>query len=122
MAVSKKFLEAVSTDEALKAKVEQAALEALGEFLKSKGLEAEAAKVTEEAMTKAAEAHGFKAEEMEEVSTNELEAVAGGWCACSFGGTGTGNGKKCLCLMGGRGEAYDGHSCICPNDGLGLDD
>ena len=88
MTVNKKFLEAVSKDEALKSELEQATLEALGEFLKSKGLEAEAGKVAEAAIEKVAEAHGFKADEMEEVSTDELEAVAGGICFCAVGGGG----------------------------------
>ena len=80
MSLNKNFLEAVSKDEALKSELEQATLAALGEFLKSKGLEAEAGKVAEAAIEKVAEAHGFKADEMEEVSTDELEAVAGGIC------------------------------------------
>ena len=85
MAVSKKFLEAVSKDKALNAEVDKATLEALGAFLKEKGLEDEAAKAAEAAMEKIAEAHGFKAEAMEAVSADELEAVAGGGCVCCFG-------------------------------------
>ena len=93
MTVNKKFLEAVSKDEALKSELEQATLEALGEFLKSKGLEEEAGKIAEAAMEKVAEAHGFKADEMTELSEDELEAVAGGVCACPVAG-----GKRALVL------------------------
>lgn len=54
MTVNKKFLEAVSKDEALKAEVEHAAVEALSEFMKARGLEEEAAKITEAALEKVA--------------------------------------------------------------------
>lgn len=39
MAISKEFLEAVSKDQDLRAEVDEAGYEALGEFLKAKGLE-----------------------------------------------------------------------------------
>ncbi len=122
MTVSKKFLEAASKDSALKAELEQATLEALGEFLKSKGLEAEAGKIADAAMTKVAEAHGFKADEMEELSEDELKAVAGGKCACPVVGGGTGTGKQCGCVLGGKGHNNSGQGCVCFVGGGGIDD
>ncbi len=105
--VSKKFLEAVSNDSALKAELEHATLAALGEFLKSKGLDEEAGKIAEAAMTKVAEAHGFMADEMEALSDDKLKAVAGGVCACPFAGGGTGNGRQCGCFFYGKGKGYE---------------
>ena len=122
MTVNKKFLEAVSKDSALKSELEHATLEALGEFLKSKGLEAEAGKVAEAAMEKVADAHGFKADEMIELSEDELEAVAGGVCVCVVGGGGTGTGKECACVVGGFGRNNSGKKCACAFEGCGGDD
>ena len=122
MKVNKKFLEAASKDSALKAELEHATLEALGEFLKSKGLEEEAGKVAEAAMEKVAEAHGFKADEMIELSDDELEAVAGGVCHCPAVGGGTGTGKQCACVIIGTGENYSGENCDCAGGGYGEDD
>lgn len=147
MTVNKRFLEATSKDEALKSEVEHAALEALGEFLIAKGLKEEAgkieleqaklesldkfliaksfgeeaAKITEAAMTKVAEAHGFKADEMIELSGDELEAVAGGVCFCLAAGGGTGTGKQCACVLGGYGKNDSGRICHCPILGAGND-
>ena len=120
--VSKKFLEAVSRDSALKSELEQATLEALGEFLKSKGLEEEAGKIAEAAMEKVADAHGFKADEMTELSEDELEAVAGGICFCVVGGGGTGTGKACGCGVYGVGTNDSGKRCGCFMGGDGDDD
>ena len=120
--VSKKFLEAVSKDSALKSELEQATLAALGEFLKSKGLEEEAGKIAEAAMEKVAEAHGFKADEMTELSEDELEAVAGGVCACPVAGGGTGTGKACACAAVGFGTNDSGKKCACCLGGYGHDD
>ena len=82
MAVSKKFYEEASKDPALRPELEQATLEALAAFLKEKGLEQEAAMATEAAAAKVAEAHGFAPDEAEKVDLDELDAVAGGVCAC----------------------------------------
>ncbi|MBQ3394713.1 MAG: hypothetical protein IJG55_00095 [Synergistaceae bacterium] len=136
MTVNKRFLEAASKDEALKSEVEHAALEALGEFLIAKGLKEEAgkieleqaklksldkfliakgfgeeaAKITETAMTKVAEAHGFRSDEMIELSEDELKAVAGGVavCLCFVGGGGSGDGVRCICMLTGDGVYPDG--------------
>lgn len=122
MTVSKKFFEAVSKDEALKAELEQATLEALGEFLKSKGLEEETGKIAEAAMTKVAEAHGFKADEMQEVSEDELKAVAGGYCSCNYPGAGTGT-QDCTCSHYGSGmhNSKNWRVCMCMERGTGQD-
>ena len=119
MTVSKKFLEAVSKDKALNAEVDKATLEALGAFLKAKGLEDEAAKAAEAAMEKIAEAHGFKAEAMEAVSADELEAVAGGGCVCCFRGTGNLLGDRCKCGTCGTGDHYPHGYCKCTISGAG---
>ncbi len=128
MKVNKKFLEAVSKDEALKAELEQAALAALGEFLKSKGLEAEAGKITEAATEKVAEAHGFRADDMEEISDDELKSVVGGGgCGCWLGGGGAGGKISCACFLGGYGgdwtkeEGNTKFRCVCPYAGAGWD-
>jgi predicted house-cleaning noncanonical NTP pyrophosphatase (MazG superfamily) len=124
MTINKRFLEAASKDEALKLEVEEAALEALCEFLKAKGLEEETAKITEAAMVKVAEAHGFRADEMTELSEDEFEAVAGGVCGCGIVGGGTGTGKQCFCLFPtGAGVNDSGKPCHCPlSVGAGADD
>ena len=124
MAVSKKFYEAVSKDEALRAELEQATLEALAAFLKERGLEDEAAKAAEAAAAKVAEAHGFAPEEAEKLDLDELDAVAGGVCACPVAGGGTGNGKQCGCVIGGKGhgDGPNAHNCICLVGGGGQDD
>ena len=84
MAVSKKFLQAVSEDEALKAEVARASYEALGELLKEKGLEDEAAQVLAAAAEKVAEAHGFEPADGDALDIDDLEEVSGGmiFAAC----------------------------------------
>jgi len=78
MAISKEFFEAVSKDQDLRAEVDEAGYEALGEFLKAKGLEEEAGKVLEEAAEKVAAAHGFEPAGGTELDINDLEGVSGG--------------------------------------------
>ncbi|MBQ9001304.1 MAG: hypothetical protein IJ087_05570 [Eggerthellaceae bacterium] len=119
MAVSKKFYEAASKDEALRAELEQATYGALGAFLKEHGLDQEAAKAVEAAAQKVAEAHGFAPEDADELDLDELDAVAGGVCFCPAVGGGTGTGKQCACVVGGKGENDDGSLCACPIVGSG---
>jgi len=78
MAISKEFFEAVSKDQDLRAEVDEAGYEALGEFLKAKGLEEEAAKALEEAAEKVAAAHGFEPAGDAELDIDDLEGVSGG--------------------------------------------
>ena len=78
MAISKEFLEAVSKDPDLEAEVYEAEYGALGEFLKAKGLEEEAAKALEEAAEKVAAAHGFEPAGDAEFDIDDLEGVSGG--------------------------------------------
>ena len=108
---AKKFAEAVSKNEAMKKE-----LEALG-------------KNDEAAVIKIAAKHGFtlteedfKADDMNEMNEDELEAVAGGVCACPVVGGGTGNGKQCACVWGGKGESDSGRFCMCSLAGGGKDD
>ena len=108
---AKKFAEAVSKDEAMKKE-----LEALG-------------KNDVAAVIKVAAKHGFtlteedfKADDMNEMNEDELEAVAGGCCVCPLAGGGTGNGKQCACVIGGKGENDSGTLCFCALGGYGWDD
>ena len=78
MAISKEFFEAVSKDQDLRAEVDEAGYEALGEFLKAKGLEEEAGKALEEAAKKVAAAHGFEPAGGTELDIDDLEGVSGG--------------------------------------------
>ena len=82
MAVNKKFYEAASKDEALKAEAEQAAYGALQALLEERGLEEEAAKAVEAAVEKVAAARGFEPETSVRLDLDELDAVAGGACGC----------------------------------------
>ena len=62
-----------------------------------------------------------------ELDAKELEAVAGGWteCACVVGGGGSKDedGKTCVCILGGQGDAQGsgGRRCLCVNAGWGYD-
>ena len=113
MAASKKFYEAASKDESLRAEAEQAMYGALDAFLKEKGLEEEAIKVVEKAIEKVAEAHGFAPGASVELDLDELDAVAGGVCACVIGGGGKGTGKNCGCGIVGFGRNDSGDECVC---------
>ncbi len=119
MPVNKKFLELVSKDSAVKAELDSATFKALFEFLKARGLEDEAAKAVDTAMTAVAEAHGFKPEAMEEVSDDELKAVAGGVCGCNWGGYGSLRGDECNCGSSGVGDHYPSGHCECFFPGVG---
>ena len=67
MSDSKKFFELVAKDNAVKAELEKASLEALKTLLAEKGLKDEAVKALSGAAAKVAEAHGLKLGGMEEV-------------------------------------------------------
>lgn len=109
----KKFLEKVSEDKALAEKVsaekDPAALFALA---KEMGFE-----LTEDDLKKP----------VEEISDDELDAVAGGGdvsCACAMGGGGTkdSNDKTCACVLAGAGYAKSGRErCVCGFAGYGYD-
>ena len=122
MAVSKEYLVAVSQDATLRAEAENAAFEALVDFLKERGLEEEAGKAIEAATEKFAEAHGFKPEYSGSLDLDELDAVAGGGCFCPGVGGGTGTGKQCGCGIYGKGTNDSGEECPCYLGGYGCDD
>lgn len=126
MSASKDLYEAASKDEALKAELERASWEALGAFLRERGLERDAAGAVEAAARKVAEAHGLglgpAAGTAAELDLDELDAVAGGTCNCPGAGVGSGTGKQCFCLVYGKGENDSGKRCVCRIGGVGGDD
>ena len=122
MAASKEFYEAASKDKALWDEAERAMHEALAAFLKERGLEKEAAAAIDEAVEKVASAHGFAPEASARLDLDELDAVAGGVCACVNPGGGKGTGKNCSCGITGYGENDSGKVCACAWGGVGEDD
>ena len=107
----KKFMEAVSADEALMAKVGQEAdAKVIIELAKDMGYE----------LTEA----DF-AQQPTELEDDELDAVAGGTsvnCSCAFGGGGAKdhNDKTCACVLAGFGYSKNGDQrCFCPLAGFG---
>lgn len=106
----KKFLEKVSADKALSEKARQmnvAELIALAAELGCTLTEADLAS------------------SCQELSDDEMDAVAGGdkcFCAVGGGGTGDSNDKTCACVLGGGGDAKnkDGR-CVCFMGGNGRD-
>lgn len=112
----KRWIELISSDEALKAEVE-AALQGLEkaeqiplliEFAKEHGVS-----LSEE---------DFEPEDKENLSLDELAAVTGGGsCTCENNGFGSGDGLVCFCQYVGsgiRGMAMPG-SCFCERGGTG---
>lgn len=63
----------------------------------------------------------------EELSDDELDAIAGGGdvsCACAMGGGGTkdNNDKTCACVLAGAGYSQSGRErCVCGFAGYGYD-
>ena len=106
-----KFLEAVSKDNELAAKVSTLAKDELLAFAKEQGFD----------LTEADLPHPT------EMSDDDLDTVAGGGnvsCACAMGGGGTkdNNDKTCACVLAGVGYAKDKtERCLCGFAGYGYD-
>ena len=110
----KNFLEAVSKDEALAAKLGQEAdVNVIRQVAGELGFT-----LTEADFAKA---------DVEELSDDELEAAVGGQsvsCSCAVGGGGAKdeNDKTCACVAVGFGYSKNGKErCFCPLAGYGYD-
>ena len=109
----KKFLETVSKDEALTAKVGTMGKAELLALAKELGIE-----LTEADLQKLA---------VQELGDDDLDTVAGGSdvsCACAMGGGGTkdDNDKTCACVLAGAGYSKSGRErCVCGFAGYGYD-
>ena len=105
------FLEAVSKDEELSAKINAMDKEAIISVAKTLGIELTEADFVQEV----------------ELGDNDLDAVAGGKdCVCVLGGGGEGGGewnnKTCACVIGGGGQTCDSNPrCVCAINGWGAD-
>ncbi|MBE5781792.1 MAG: Nif11-like leader peptide family natural product precursor [Clostridiales bacterium] len=104
----KKFLEAVSKNGELAAKVSTLTKEDLLALAKELGID-----LTEDDFA-----------QKSELNDDDLEAVAGGWtdCFCIAGGGGKADedGKACACVAFGGGQAKDGQNrCLCIGAGSG---
>ena len=109
----KQFLEAVSRDEALTAKVGNLGKEELIAMAKGMGILLAEADFSEPSG---------------ELDDDELDAVAGGGpdvsCVCPVGGGGTkdNNDKACVCIACGAGYTKSGRDrCVCGFAGYGYD-
>ena len=78
MSDNKKFFELIASDKNAQAELEKASIEALKELLISNGLEEEAHKALEGAMTRVAAAHGLNFSRMKELSDEEMKTASGG--------------------------------------------
>ena len=78
MSGTKEFFELLAKDKDVKLELGTESLKALKALLEEKGLKDEAHKALDEAAVKVAKAHGFDFNAMEELSEDELKAVAGG--------------------------------------------
>ena len=109
----KKFLETVSQNEELCAKVGAMGKEELIALARELGIE-----WTNEDLIKP---------EVKELDDEELDAVAGGIdvsCACALGGGGAkdDNDKTCACVIAGGGYSKTGRErCVCGFAGYGCD-
>ena len=104
----KKFLELVSQNTELVAKIDAVDKATLIEIAKELGIDLTEADFAQQAI---------------ELSDDELDAVAGGnICACAMGGGGSAGGKDavCVCVIGGGGESKGGSArCGCVLCGTG---
>jgi len=109
----RKFLEAVSQNEEMTAKVGAMGKEELIALAKELGIE-----LTEADLEKPA---------VQELDDDDLDTVAGGSdvsCACAMGGGGTkdSNDKTCACVLAGAGYSKNGwERCLCGFAGYGYD-
>ena len=83
MLSTKEFFNLVSKDANVKVELGEASIRALVELAKEKGLAEDAKKALEEVTLKIALAHSFDLNASEEISEDELDAVAGGIVKCS---------------------------------------
>ena len=108
-----KFLELVSKNEELAAKVGSMDEKELLALAKELGVELTAA--------------DLKKPGVQELDDDDLDAVAGGGdvsCACAMGGGGTkdSNDKTCACVLAGAGYSKTGRErCVCGFAGYGYD-
>lgn len=109
----KKFLELVSKDEALTAKIGTMGEKELIALAKELGVELTNADLAKPAV--------------QELEDDDLDTVAGGGdvtCACAMGGGGTkdANDKTCACVLAGVGYSDDKNErCLCGFAGYGND-
>lgn len=82
MSSTKEFFELIAKDKDVRLELGIETLGALTAFLKEKGLEEEGKKVCEAVAAKVAKAHGFDLSATEELSEEEMKAVAGGKTHC----------------------------------------
>ena len=106
---AKKFLEFVSKNDALKNEMKDAkGAEAILKLARANGFELKA--------------EDFAPSEMEELSEDEMKAVAGGsLCTCGSSGSGSAHNLDCVCSNEGQGKDPEGGNgfCLCAF-GLGL--
>ena len=108
-----RFLEAVSRDEALTAKIGAMGKDELLALAKALGIP-----LTDADLEKPA---------VQALDDDDLDTVAGGSdvsCACAMGGSGTKdeNDKTCACVMAGAGYSKNGiDRCVCDFAGYGFD-
>ena len=104
----KKFLEAISSKKEMAEKLNEASKEEIIAIAAKLGI----------ALTDADFAQN------NEISDDELDAVAGGvdncYCIAGGGGSKTDRGKTCACILGGGGEYISGGArCVCVAMGIG---
>ena len=78
MSGTKEFFDLVSKDKDVKIELGAETIKALMALLAEKGLKDDAKKAIDAVTAKVAKAHGFDLSAMEELSADEMQAVAGG--------------------------------------------